>query len=671
MRHDRNNQVHHKHSQMPSRVSVCNVPSRHTNHSSPQVYSQSDLDAHMAGSKHKRKVAESTTPARTDILSSNSAIATCERVLRAVARHPPSLGTNKNFRGIRRALNPFLHWQQSGNDDYAVIVKGGNGAEERQSFRGTKLSKRFSHRQFRKQAIKAHDEAALNKSALRAERIRKLQQLLADNKAQLAAITAGRAEDEGGVAIAEERAPAVDIMVPDGTASAHDELAARVQDAFEDKRRTVQAQVCYICKAQYHRLHVLYADLCPDCAELNYSKRFQTADMRGRVALVTGGRVKIGWRIGLKLLRCGAIVVVTSRFPHDAAKRYAAEKDASSFMDRLHVVGLDLRDMARLEEFCAMLKTKFKRMDVIINNACQTVRRPAAYYQHLLQAERVPPRLLVPAADTPAPSSTSEGAPSTPATAPPSQDAATESDASDKSNKHARHDAEEKADKDPAGVLALDRQWRMSGAKGNELATQSASSAEMSQLPVCVHDLDRSATKFPKGMYDVNRQQLDLRSQNSWKLKLEQVESAELAEVFAINAMSPFIINARLKPLLLQAEAPRFIVNVSAMEGKFYRKKSSNHPHTNMAKAALNMMTRTSAAAYAREGIYMNSVDTGWINDENPLPSAVKMAVDHNFQTPLDEIDAAARVVDPVMVGLNGGELVYGKFLKDYKETEW
>ena len=444
-------------------------------------------------------------------------------------------------------------------------------------------------------------------------------------------------------------------MIPDGTAGAHDELAPRLDDEFQDQRRTVQAQVCYICKAKYHKLHVLYSDLCPSCSELNYAKRYQTADMTGRVALLTGGRVKIGWRIGLKLLRCGATVVVTTRFPHDAVKRYAAEKDAASFMDRLHVIGLDLRDMARLEEFCSMLRTKLRRLDIIINNACQTVRRPVAYYAHLLKGEQTPPRLLVPNPARAGSTTTAHLGGS--GTAP------------------AKVSTEQDAPRTATGTLAWDEEWKAAraGAKGHELATRraTASSAELSQMAVCAHDLDCSALKFPTGAYDVNRQQLDLRANNSWKLKLEQVESAELAEVFAINAMSPFILNARLKPLLLKADKPRFIVNVSAMEGKFYRKKSSNHPHTNMAKAALNMMTRTSAAAYAQDDIYMNSVDTGWINDENPLPSAVKMAVNHNFQTPLDEIDAAARVVDPVIVGLNGGALIYGKFLKDYKETEW
>jgi len=198
------------------------------------------------------------------------------------------------------------------------------------------------------------------------------------------------------------------------------------------------------------------------------------------------------------------------------------------------------------------------------------------------------------------------------------------------------------------------------------------------QTQIVMMDEDRDAATFcPEGKLDVNGQQLDLRRVNSWKLKLNEVKTPEVAEVFAINTLAPFVLNSRLQSLMERrpkddTRIERFVVNVSAMEGKFYRHKGPEHPHTNMAKAALNMMTRTCAQDLARRSqIYMNSVDTGWINDENPLEIARRTAEMSNFQTPIDEIDAAARVLDPIMVGINEKRFVFGKFLKDYRETEW
>lgn len=190
-----------------------------------------------------------------------------------------------------------------------------------------------------------------------------------------------------------------------------------------------------------------------------------------------------------------------------------------------------------------------------------------------------------------------------------------------------------------------------------------------------------------------------MRRENSWKLGLGEVSATEAAEALAINTLAPFVLNSRLKPLLTppgytQNPAEHqdqrvsaggdgrhgdirdysYVINVSAMEGKFYRKKTAAHPHTNMAKAALNMMTRTSAQEYSKCGILMNSVDTGWINDENPAHIAARLAAEHGaygFATPLDEVDAAARILDPVFAGVNEGLRTAGLFFKDYAPTEW
>ena len=317
-----------------------------------------------------------------------------------------------------------------------------------------------------------------------------------------------------------------------------------------------QPEACYVCKRDYTEVHFFYHLLCPECAAFNYAMRGLHADLSGRTALVTGGRVKIGFQTVLRLLRDGAKVLVTTRFPHAAARRFHAEPDSTDWADRLHCYGLDLRNIPAVEAFAHHLRDTEPHLDILIHNAAQTIRRPPGFYGELVSQEQNPQETL--SAD--ARRLVAQGAPST-------------------------------------------------------LAISDSSLLLPAVLPGV-------ADVLPPDAWEDNEERADSRSVNSWLLRLDEVSAPEMLEVQLVNSVAPFLLK---QPPEAAAAAPRrsrarFIVNVSAVEGQFARHKTVFHPHTNMAKAALNMMTRTSGEDYAQGGIYMTSVDTGWVTDENPGP---------------------------------------------------
>jgi NAD(P)-dependent dehydrogenase (short-subunit alcohol dehydrogenase family) len=391
---------------------------------------------------------------------------------------------------------------------------------------------------------------------------------------------------------------------------------------------------CYICKAEFTRLHFFYDALCPECADFNYAKRFQAADLNGKTALITGARVKIGFQAALMMLRAGARVIALTRFPVDAALRYAKEEDFPQWRHRLQIFGLDLRHTPSVEIFARHIEETENRLDILINNAAQTVRRPPKFYSHLLENEWSSRSIL---------------------TAEQLDLLAGYSDCVRRLGTEQHR-------------VNLPVRWQ-SRTPGIGLSR----SAELSQI---VYEHDQSLeleTVFPEGKLDADLQQVDLRNVNSWRLKLGDVKTSEMIEIQLVNAVAPFVLCNRLSRFMKRDfTGCKHIVNVSAMEGKFLRfKTNGRHPHTNMAKAALNMLTNTSASDLATFGIFMNAVDTGWVTDEDPACLARLKQERHDFQPPLDIVDGAARVCDPFFNGINSGIHWRGKFLKDFKPIDW
>ncbi|QTF71588.1 SDR family NAD(P)-dependent oxidoreductase [Arthrobacter woluwensis] len=386
----------------------------------------------------------------------------------------------------------------------------------------------------------------------------------------------------------------------------------------------IRSRPCYICKQHYTQVDAFYHQLCPDCAAMSHAKRDARTDLTGRRALLTGGRAKIGMYIALRLLRDGAHTTITTRFPKDAARRFAAMEDSAEWLHRLRIVGIDLRDPSQVMALTDSVAAAGP-LDIIINNAAQTVRRSGNAYQPLVEAE-----------DEPLPAALQEcnGGP----------------ELVTFGHAHDKHPLALASSVLEHPVLAGDAITSLA------LSTGSAS-------------LDRIAAGTA---IDAGGLVPDLATINSWTQVVDQVDPLEMLEVQLCNVTAPFLLVSRLRDAMRRSTARRkYVVNVSAMEGQFSRAyKGPGHPHTNMAKASLNMMTRTSAGEmFETDQILMTAVDTGWITDERPHYTKVRL-MDEGFHAPLDLVDGAARVYDPIVMG-EAGEDQYGVFLKDYKPSPW
>lgn len=389
---------------------------------------------------------------------------------------------------------------------------------------------------------------------------------------------------------------------------------------------------CYICDEEILTNHFFYQNICTKCGDFNFQKRNKKSDLSGYTALITGGRIKIGYETALKLLRCGASVITTTRFPNDAALRYSKEKDFSEWKDRLKIFGLDLRHIQAVEIFIKYLLDNIKELNIIINNAAQTVRKPPIFYKHLIQNEINPDASLV------------------------------------NNTKELLLKALENGNQNN---IEPDVNLTKMDSLSNTVFSNEYNPALLSQIPLIPGDELGESAFFPVNKFDKDNQQEDRRTSNSWMLKLDEINVIEFMEVLYINLIAPFLFNSKLKELLRKNKKPSFIVNVSAMEGNFYNpEKSEKHVHTNMAKAALNMMTRTSSQDYAQDQIYMNSVDVGWITNERPYSFEMNEN-ERVFKMAIDEIDGAARILDPIFSAIDYEIYEYGNLFKNYSKYPW
>ncbi|PIF30656.1 short subunit dehydrogenase [Flavobacterium sp. 9] len=353
---------------------------------------------------------------------------------------------------------------------------------------------------------------------------------------------------------------------------------------------------CYCCNQSYKLAHSFYTRLCPDCAVENYAKRFQNLDLKGRNVILTGGRVKVGFATALRLLRNNANVVLTTRFPALALEQFMQESDFENWKENLIVYGLDLRNLNAINDFISFYKSKFQSLDILINNAAQTIKYTDEYYQPLIQKE--------------------------------------------------------------------DKLLDIFQSNINLIANQTAVTKEVKALEYSSGEkTEVQLTRFG--------QPVDNREKTSWNSTLEEISMYELVEVNLINQIAPYFLIKELKPLFLNSDfEERFIVNVTSSEGIFsYTNKTIFHPHTNMTKAALNMMTLTSAKEFAVDSIFMTSVDVGWIST-GAKESLRKKQFEEGYIPPLDSVDGASRIFDPIVDGING-KSIFGVLLKNYKVSQW
>ena len=432
------------------------------------------------------------------------------------------------------------------------------------------------------------------------------------------------------------------------------------EEKEEDIKEKFMFKTCYICKKKLgtNNISKFYGSMCQKCGDYNYSFRTMQLDFKGRIAVVTGGRIKIGFYIVKKLLSYGCQVITTSRFPNDTLNKYKEDPDYDLWKNNLIIYPIDFRLFQSTVKFVNYIKDNFSHIDFLINNAAQTVRRNTEYYEYLLPIEI---KKL------------------------PKED----------DNKIIKNEYLE-LEKELSGKLIKEEG---SGSLKKEEITKKyekkhilkslvsllkknndPETEELLPLSVITSQIKIMEENEQSRIYIMGNdgQPYDFsKGKNSWNLELDEISFQEFTEVQIINAWTPYYLCAKLKPMMMKSPFPdKYIVNVTAVEGIFNHFKRTTHVHTNMAKAALNMLTRTCGKYLEKDKIYMTCVDTGWVSHMNEMNKIIEgenkdYSEFEMANVPLDELDGAMRVLHPIIEGIKNKNYLFGILLKDYVKSKW
>jgi len=399
---------------------------------------------------------------------------------------------------------------------------------------------------------------------------------------------------------------------------------------------------CYICRLAIIQPHPSYPSMCMPCGSFNTSSSRLSIPPNlffppTFTALVTGARINLGYHTVLRLLRCGARVIATTRYPRDAVARYLEETDSAEWRDRLRVVGADFRCAA--DAFALVSETKRcledwssdgeVKLHLLINNAAQTLTDSVKKEELAVRREEL----------------------------------------SYKENKY--------------GAMLIEGVYN-ARVRGKVVPMQ----LEDTKIGALLHEpleglQENIEPQQPVEAYHTpNGSELEPYAKSSWVQSLFEIPYEDVISAHAVNTFVPLILCRELLPLMgsstpsaptsipgaPETERTRpqaYIINVSSREGIFEDRtdstaKQGTHVHTNMSKAALNMITETEAAtAWKTRQVAMNTVDPGYMS------AAPEYEDVFGGVRPIGWEDGAGRVLWPVAVG-EKGQAVWGRFLKHY-----